>query len=86
MDLDEYHKKREAESTLGGSKGENAFNNLVFPNDGLDRKKIVRSLVAQHFRDKESVTSLEEQLDIVRGKGNSSHPPHKKALQKNGRI
>ncbi|KAI1275385.1 hypothetical protein F5Y07DRAFT_369888 [Xylaria sp. FL0933] len=69
MDLNEYREKREIEDPTGESKSGNAFDNLVFPKDGLDRKKIVRSLVAQHFRDKESSTGREEQLDIVRGKG-----------------
>ncbi|KAK5635720.1 hypothetical protein RRF57_011432 [Xylaria bambusicola] len=68
MELDEYRKRREIENPTGESKSNNAFDNLVFPKDGLDRKKIVRSLVAQHFRDKESTSSYEEQSDIVRGK------------------
>ncbi|TGJ87604.1 hypothetical protein E0Z10_g1169 [Xylaria hypoxylon] len=69
MDLDEYRRKQEMENPTGENKSENAFDNLVFPKDGLDRKKMVRSLVAQHFRDRESATSREEQRDIVRGKG-----------------
>ncbi|GAW23158.1 hypothetical protein ANO14919_127080 [Xylariales sp. No.14919] len=69
MDLDEYRRKQEIESPTGGNRSENVFDNLVFPKDGLDRKKIVRSLVAQHFQDRESATSREEQRDIVRGKG-----------------
>ncbi|KAI0803778.1 hypothetical protein GGR55DRAFT_682191 [Xylaria sp. FL0064] len=69
MDINEYREKREIEDPTGENKSGNAFDNLVFPKDGLDRKKIVRSLVAQHFRDKESSTGREEQLDIVRGKG-----------------
>ncbi|KXH42017.1 hypothetical protein CSAL01_08094 [Colletotrichum salicis] len=39
---------------------------LVLP-DG--HKKMVKSLVAQHFRDKESATANTDQADIVRGKG-----------------
>lgn len=42
-----------------------AFDSLVLP-DG--HKKMVLSLIAQHFRDKESPTGQSEQ-DIVRGKG-----------------
>ncbi|KAI2463776.1 hypothetical protein F4781DRAFT_415455 [Annulohypoxylon bovei var. microspora] len=64
MDLEEYRKKTPTEQ-----KKENAFDNLVFPEDGLDRKTIVRSLVAQHFRDKESGSIRDEQSDIIRGKG-----------------
>ncbi|KAI1365430.1 hypothetical protein F5Y08DRAFT_304074 [Xylaria arbuscula] len=69
MELDEYRRRREIEDSTGQTTGHNAFDNLVFPKDGLDRKKIVRSLVAQHFRDKESTTSRDEQSDIIRGKG-----------------
>lgn len=68
MDLEEYRRKQEKENPTENAK-ENAFDNLVFPDDKLDRKTIVRSLVAQHFRDKESRMSHEEQSDIVRGKG-----------------
>ncbi|XXH04744.1 hypothetical protein Hte_011166 [Hypoxylon texense] len=68
MDLEEYRRKREKENPTENA-NENAFDNLVFPADGLDRKTIVRSLVAQHFRDKESGIGREEQSDIVRGKG-----------------
>lgn len=69
MEIDEYRRRREIENPTGETKSHNAFDNLVFPKDGLDRKKIVRSLVAQHFRDKESASSRDEQSDIVRGKG-----------------
>ncbi|OTA67275.1 P-loop containing nucleoside triphosphate hydrolase protein, partial [Hypoxylon sp. EC38] len=68
VDLEEYRKKQEKERPAE-EKNENAFDNLVFPEDGLDRKTIVRSLVAQHFRDKESGATREEQSDIIRGKG-----------------
>lgn len=71
MDLGEYRRNREIENPSGESRSKNAFDNLVFPNDGLDRKKIIRSLVAQHFRDRESETNRAEQFDIVRGKGNT---------------
>ncbi|KAI1458496.1 hypothetical protein F4805DRAFT_456837 [Annulohypoxylon moriforme] len=66
MDLEEYKRKKEKETPT--EQKENAFDNLVFPKDGLDRKTIVRSLVAQHFRDRES-GSRDEQSDIIRGKG-----------------
>ncbi|EFX02041.1 aaa family ATPase [Grosmannia clavigera kw1407] len=38
-------------------------------NSGEGHKKMVLSLVAQHFRNKESSTADTEQVDIVRGKG-----------------
>ncbi|KAI0834648.1 hypothetical protein F5Y06DRAFT_306691 [Hypoxylon sp. FL0890] len=63
VDLEEYRKKQEKERPTE-QRNENAFDNLVFPEDGLDRKRIVRSLVAQHFRDKESGATREEQSDI----------------------
>lgn len=69
MDVDEYRKKQKDNGELDGDWKQNAFDSLVFPRDGLDRKNIIRSLVAQHFQDKESLTSREEQSDIVRGKG-----------------
>ncbi|KAJ6263731.1 hypothetical protein Dda_2301 [Drechslerella dactyloides] len=45
---------------------ETAFDQLVLP-DG--HRKMVISLVSQHFRDKESATAQTEQADVVRGKG-----------------
>lgn len=47
-------------------KSESAFEQLVLP---PGHKEMVLSLIAQHFRDKESVTADTEQVDIVRGKG-----------------
>ena len=47
-------------------KQETAFDQLVLPEG---HKKMVLSLIAQHFRDKESGTTDTEQVDIVRGKG-----------------
>jgi hypothetical protein len=47
-------------------KQETAFDYIVFPDD---RRTMLKSLVAQHFRDKESGASREERSDIVRGKG-----------------
>lgn len=67
MDLEEYRRMQEKDAPT--ERNENAFDNLVFPNDGLDRKTIVRSLVAQHFRDRESGSIRNEQSDIIRGKG-----------------
>ncbi|KAF3901609.1 hypothetical protein ABW21_db0205046 [Orbilia brochopaga] len=45
---------------------ETAFDQLVLPGG---HKKMVKSLVAQHFRDKEAATAQTEQADVVRGKG-----------------
>ncbi|KAI1086209.1 hypothetical protein F5B19DRAFT_176432 [Rostrohypoxylon terebratum] len=67
MDPQEYRRQQEKETST--DQNGNAFDNLVFPNDGLDRKTIVRSLVAQHFRDKESGFTNDEPSDIIRGKG-----------------
>jgi len=43
-----------------------AFGRLVLPKG---HKKMVLSLIAQHFRNKESQQDKDEQVDIVRGKG-----------------
>lgn len=43
-----------------------AFGQLVLPKG---YKTMVLSLISQHFRNKESVENKQEQLDIVRGKG-----------------
>ncbi|XDG02434.1 hypothetical protein ABKA04_002049 [Annulohypoxylon sp. FPYF3050] len=67
VDLEEYRRRKEKDSPA--EQEENAFDNLVFPNDGLDRKTIIRSLVTQHFRDRESRSTRDEQSDIIRGKG-----------------
>lgn len=45
---------------------ETAFDQLVLPEK---HKDIVVSLVAQHYRDKDSAAKDYEQVDIVRGKG-----------------
>ncbi|RAK75169.1 P-loop containing nucleoside triphosphate hydrolase protein, partial [Aspergillus fijiensis CBS 313.89] len=45
---------------------ETAFDQLVLEEG---HKKMLLSLVAQHYRDKESPTAANEQVDIVRGKG-----------------
>lgn len=49
--------------------GPGAFGQLVLP-DG--HKKMVLSLISQHFRNKESQESNDNHLDIVRGKGKST--------------
>ncbi|KAI1268650.1 hypothetical protein F5Y18DRAFT_424012 [Xylariaceae sp. FL1019] len=43
-----------------------AFDQLVLPSG---HKDMVKSLIAQHFRDKQSPIAKEDQWDIVRGKG-----------------
>ncbi|KAK5989730.1 hypothetical protein PT974_07989 [Cladobotryum mycophilum] len=47
-------------------KRDTAFDRLVLPKG---HKEMVLSLIAQHFRDKESSTAQTEQVDLVRGKG-----------------
>lgn len=65
------HSRRQDEVAGDGTGGqvdeeETAFDQLVLP-DG--HHKMVKSLVAQHFRDKEAATAQTEQADVVRGKG-----------------
>ncbi|RFU34144.1 hypothetical protein B7463_g2239, partial [Scytalidium lignicola] len=43
-----------------------AFDRLVLPEG---HKKLVESLISQHFQEKENATGPDEQVDIVRGKG-----------------
>ncbi|KFA49245.1 hypothetical protein S40293_10173 [Stachybotrys chartarum IBT 40293] len=70
MDVDEYRRKQDEKGQLDPmDQKQTAFDSLVFPKDDLDRKEIIRSLVSQHFQDRESITSREEQVDIVKGKG-----------------
>jgi flagellar biosynthesis GTPase FlhF len=47
-------------------KSKTPFDQLVIPDE---HKRMVLSLIAQHFRDKESASSDNDQADIVRGKG-----------------
>lgn len=47
-----------------GNRG--AFGQLVLP---PGHKRMVLSLISQHFRSKQSQNSTDEQVDIVRGKG-----------------
>lgn len=46
-----------------------AFGQLVLPEG---HKKMVLSLISQHFRNRESQKGNDEQVDIVRGKGKLS--------------
>lgn len=46
-----------------------AFGQLVLP---PGHKKMILSLISQHFRNKESQESNDKQVDIVRGKGKLS--------------
>ena len=58
-----------AAATSQTDKSETAFDQLVLP---AGHKKVVLSLVAQHFRNKELVRKGgggDEEVDIVRGKG-----------------
>jgi hypothetical protein len=43
-----------------------AFDQLVMEES---HKNVILSLITQHFRNKESATAANEQVDIVRGKG-----------------
>jgi hypothetical protein len=52
--------------TSEGEKLKTPFDQLVIPDE---HKRMVLSLIAQHFRDKESASSDDDQADIVRGKG-----------------
>jgi hypothetical protein len=45
---------------------ETPFDKLVLP---PGHKQMIQSLIAQHFRDKESGKGRNEQVDFVRGKG-----------------
>ena len=47
-------------------RSDRVFDQLVLP---PGHKEMVLSLIAQHFRDKESAMADKEQIDIVRGKG-----------------
>jgi hypothetical protein len=58
--------KRRSTEAGDPDKRETAFDQLVLdPN----HKRVLQSLVAQHYRDKQSPSSANEQVDIVRGKG-----------------
>ncbi|KGO50161.1 hypothetical protein PEX2_056390 [Penicillium expansum] len=55
-----------SEEDSAGHKRETPFDKLVLP---PGHKQMVQSLIAQHFRDKESGGSRNEQVDFARGKG-----------------
>lgn len=61
-----YIRRPRGEAQAGVQPQEMAFNQLVLK---PGHKKMLLSLVAQHYRDKESPTAGNEQVDIVRGKG-----------------
>lgn len=65
------NEKREEDEgdSIGATK--TAFDQLILP-DG--HREMVLSLIAQHFRDKDSAKSEKEQVDLVRGKGKT--PEH----------
>lgn len=50
-----------------------AFGQLVLPQG---HKKMVLSLISQHFRNKQSPESNDENPDLVRGKGKSTMPKY----------
>lgn len=50
-----------------------AFGHLVLPSG---HKKMVLSLISQHFRNKQSSESNDENLDLVRGKGEPASSVH----------
>lgn len=50
-----------------GQEPATAFDRLVLEEG---HRPMIVSLVAQHFRDKESITGQREHVDIVKGKGN----------------
>lgn len=68
LDLTDLVDVRPEEDKMG-LKRETPFDKLVLPRG---HKEIVQSLIAQHFRDKESGGGRNEQVDFVRGKGISS--------------
>ncbi|KAL7907756.1 hypothetical protein GGI35DRAFT_454729 [Trichoderma velutinum] len=55
-----------AANAAGQTEKQTAFDQLVLP---AGHKDMVKSLVAQHFRDKDSLTTQADQSDLVRGKG-----------------
>lgn len=59
-------KKVDGSPEIKKKKRDTAFEQLVLPRG---HKDMLRSLISQHFRDKKSEASDNEQRDIVRGKG-----------------
>jgi hypothetical protein len=76
--LTDVHPQSEAVTTAGNvvPQDNEDENETVGPFDRLvlekGHKNMIVSLIAQHFRDKKSVTRQREQFDIVKGKGNSA--------------
>jgi hypothetical protein len=54
-----------------------AFERLELP-DG--HRNMVKSLVTQHFRDKQTVFTKDDQTDLIRGKGESAFCPTHDAI------
>jgi hypothetical protein len=61
-----YLKPIDIPTTENGETSKTPFDQLVIPDE---HKKMVLSLIAQHFRDKQSASLDDDQADIVRGKG-----------------
>jgi len=61
--------EKNSKESSEGKKPRTPFDQLVIPDE---HKRMVLSLIAQHFRDKESASSDDDQADIVRGKGTRS--------------
>ena len=61
--------RESGDDVMEQSGNETSFDQLVLPEG---HKGMLKSLVAQHFRDKEASMAHAEQGDIVRGKGNMS--------------
>lgn len=64
--IDKGSEKIDNDANKQQNKRDTAFDQLVLPEG---HKEMVVSLIAQHFRDRESTTAATEQFDIVRGKG-----------------
>ncbi|PYH64407.1 ATP-binding protein [Aspergillus vadensis CBS 113365] len=61
-----YIRRPRGDTSAGDQQQDMAFHQLVLEEE---HKNMLLSLVAQHYRDKESPTAGNEQVDIVRGKG-----------------
>ena len=62
---DDGTKPQQPQATQSGQ----AFHQLVLPKG---HKDMILSLIAQHYRDKESAEGDSEQVDIIRGKGTNA--------------
>jgi hypothetical protein len=69
-DVQEGKNGERAPKTAKTKNRDTAFDQLVLPKG---HKKIVLSLIAQHFQEKRSRKTENEETDIVRGKGKRSH-------------